>query len=241
MGWFEMAVMLLVPFSGSILHSACGFGLSILVMSTIPYILPFQQAAVLSTLIAASNSLMMSIRERKYIQFRRVWPIIIGYQTTLYVTTQISFAQPDDLLKKCLGVMLIALGIYNMFLGDRFRIRPTARNGFLSGVIGGVGAGFFTIGGPPVAVYLMAAVTDKREYRATLNFQFFLGTASSTLVRAANGAVTPQVLGWWGVSFILILIGSRVGNKVFDRINGLTVRRITCFLIAISGVNMVIR
>lgn len=232
-------IVLVTAFGSSVLQNLFGFGYGVLVMSVLPYVLPYHQAAAASTLGMVLLAAIVAVRDRRHICFRVVWPALFGYLITSVTFILLAVGTSDAVLMRLLGIMLIATSIYMTFWGNRLRIRPIPRNGFISGMLGGVGAGLFTIGGPPIAIYLLSSLKTKEEYRATINFYFFIGNAVGASVRVASGVVPPQLLGWLPFVFASMLLGSFAGNKIFAFISERTMRRAVYLFIALSGLTMI--
>jgi uncharacterized membrane protein YfcA len=231
-------IVIATAFASSVLQNLFGFGYATLVMSVLPYVIPYHQAAAASTMGIVLLSAVVSLRDRKHIRYHIVWPALGGYLITSVGFIFLAVGTSDAALMKLLGFMLIAVSIYMTFWGNSLRIRPTARNGFLCGALGGAGAGLFAIGGPPIAIYLLSSLETKEEYRASINFYFLVGNSVGSVVRFASGAVPVQFLGWLPFIFCAMLLGSFTGNRAFKVINELTMRRVIYFFIALSGIAM---
>jgi uncharacterized membrane protein YfcA len=137
-----------------------------------------------------------------------------------------------------LGVLLILLSFYFIFISNRIRIKPTVRNGLISGSIGGVGAGLFGIGGPPVIVYLLSALDTKEEYRACISLHFAISGVTMGITRVFNKIITLQVLQYLVLALIALFIGIWLGNKIFRRLDDRSLRNIVYVFMVLSGLKL---
>ena len=103
-----------------------------------------------------------------------LWPGLAATVTN-WVGIQILQNSADTLLRRVLGVVLMALAVYFIFF-QRAAAHPphppqrADRRGGGRGLTGRM----FSIGGPPIVAYYLNALDDKREYTATT--QMFLSS-----------------------------------------------------------------
>lgn len=234
-----ITVFLFTCVAGAIVQATTGFGFGILCMAVFPYILPsYLQATAVSSICAATMSSMVAIRFRKHINFKIILPLFIGYSVASVWSIHYAKAQSEGLMIKLLGAVLIIVSIYFMFFSGKFRIKPTFINGVAAGAIGGVGSGMFSIGGPPVVIYLMSAISDKDEYRACSLAYFAIGSWYVTAARWLNGVFDAQTVYLWLIAIGALCVGTYIGNRIFDRINAGTLKRLVYCVMAISGITM---
>ncbi len=234
-----IAVFLSTCAAGAVVQATTGFGFGILCMAVFPYILPsYLQSTAVSSVCAATMSTMVAIRSRKHINFKIILPLFLGYSVASVWSVYYAKTQSEGLMVKLLGGVLILVSIYFMFFSGKFRIRPTFYNGIIAGVLGGVGSGMFSIGGPPVIIYLMSAISDKDEYRACSVTYFAIGSWYVSTVRWINGVFDAQTVYLWGMAILALCVGTYIGNRIFDRINAATLKRLVYCFMAVSGVTM---
>lgn len=225
--------------AGAVVQTTTGFGFGILCMAIFPYILPsYLQATAVSSICAATMSSMVAIRCRKQINFKIILPLFIGYSIASVWSIRYAKTQSEGLMVKLLGVVLILVSIYFIFFSGKVRIKPTFINGVAAGLIGGVGSGMFSIGGPPVVIYLMSAISDKDEYRACSLTYFAIGSWYVSAARWLNGVFDAQTVYLWLMAIAALFVGTYIGNLIFDRINAVTLKRLVYCFMAVSGVTM---
>ncbi len=234
-----IAIFLLSCAAGALVQATTGFGFGILCMAVFPYVLPsYVQATAVSSICVATMSTMVAVRQRKHANFKIILPLFVGYSIASVWSVRYAKAQAEGFMIKLLGCVLILVSIYFIFFSDKIRIKPTFANGVAAGLIGGVGSGLFSIGGPPVVLYLMSAVSGKEEYRACSLTYFAFGSWYVTAVRWSNGLLDAQTVQLWLMAIIALCAGTYIGNRIFDRINAATLKRLVYGFMAISGVTM---
>lgn len=234
-----IAIFLLSCAAGAVVQATTGFGFGILCMAVFPYILPsYLQATAVSSVCVATMSTMVAIRQRRYINFKIILPLFVGYSIASIWSVRYAKAQAEGFMLRLLGCVLILVSIYFIFFSEKIHIKPTFLNGVAAGLLGGVGSGMFSIGGPPVVLYLMSAISDKDEYRACSLTYFALGSWYVSVVRWSNGMLNAQTFQLWLMAIATLCAGTYIGNRIFNRINAATLKRLVYCFMAVSGVTM---
>ncbi|MFV0498358.1 MAG: sulfite exporter TauE/SafE family protein [Candidatus Fimivivens sp.] len=232
-------IFLLTCAAGATIQTTTGFGFGVLCMAVFPYILPsYLQATAVSSICAAIMSSIVAIQCRKYINFKIILPLLIGYSVASVWSVQYAKTQAEGFMVKLLGAVLILVSIYFIFFSGKIRIKPTFINGLVAGMIGGVGSGMFSIGGPPVIIYLTSAISDKDEYRACSLTYFAIGSWYVSAARWLNGASNMQTVYLSLMAIAALFVGTYIGNRIFNRINAATLKRLVYCFMAVSGVTM---
>jgi len=235
-----IVVILLIAFIGSLIQSSCGFGYGILTVAVLPFILPYQEALALSMMSSGVLSAIMVINNRDKLRLDVLWPCTLISCIVVTVSVIFSFGQSDAVLTRALGALLILLSIYFFFFSDKIRVRPTITSALIFGAIAGSGAGLFGIGGPPVVIFLLAALDNKDEYRATISFQFLCNSIIATIVRLISGIITPQLIHVSLLAIVPLILGIWLGGYFFRLMSEKTLRRAVYSFMAVSGIVMML-
>ncbi|MEG2204340.1 MAG: TSUP family transporter, partial [Oscillospiraceae bacterium] len=116
-------LLLAAGFTGSVVQSTCGFGLGIVMMTVLPYLLPsYAQATALSSICSLAQASLVAWQDRVYLRWRIVLPPLLA--NVCASTAMILFAagQSDEQLTRALGALLILLSLYFFFFNDRIQI-----------------------------------------------------------------------------------------------------------------------
>jgi len=235
-----IAIVLLIAFIGSLIQSSCGFGYGILTVAALPFLLPYQEALALSAMGAGILSGIIAFKNRASIRLDVLWPCTLISSVVVTFSVIFSLGQSDATLTRALGVLLILLSLYFFFFSDKIRVKPTIVNALIFGAIAGAGAGLFGIGGPPVVIFLLAALNNKDEYRSTIAVQFFCNSVISTIVRSMNGVITLELVQVSVLSVIPLLLGVWLGGYFFRLMSEKTLRRVVYSFMAVSGLVMML-
>lgn len=230
-------VIFLAATVASFIQRVTGFGFGIFIMTILPLIMPsYGEATALSGLLAVVNSIYVSIRMWKQIQWKKLLPILLTFIVVSFFAIRMVAGIDDKMLKHILGVILIAVSVYFFFISERIRVRPTMPVQLTMGTASGLMGGFFAMQGPPAVLYFIACTDTKEEYLAITQAFFMFGNLMMTGFRAANGFVTPAVGIGWCCGLAGVAIGIWLGAMVFDRMPLPVLRKVVYAYMAVSGV-----
>ena len=238
---FITLILIVTSVVGGVVMSVCGFGFGAVAMSVLPYFLPYQQAVSLAALSGSFTALMICVPNHKYINWRILAPCAIVGVIAARAAVMMSISVSGGIMMKALGAALVAIAVYSVFFGDKIHIRPTVASGAVAGLLGGAMSGLFAVGGPPIAVYMLACTDDNDVYRSTISAHFFATTIVSTLTRWQNGIITMHTLNTWLIMLAGILLGIFLGNRIFHRLNARRLRLCVYTYLAFSGLTMLVK
>lgn len=241
MNVLTLALLMSSAAAGGIINTVCGFGLGAVAMSVWPYLMPYMQSVSVVTLCGLTIDLLLLSNTYRFISWKKLTPCLICGMLFSSLSVYLSVGAAEKALVRSLGVILIALGIYSVFFSGRIRIKASPFNGCIAGALAGAFSGLFSVGGPPVAIYLLVGTDSNSEYRATLNAYFCFINVSTTWARWRNGIITAQVLQVWLLLAGAVGLSIFVGNKVFYKLNGAKLRKIVYAYLIFSGALLLFR
>ena len=233
-----LAFVFILTIIASFIQRVSGFGFGIFVMMFFPFFLPsYGESVMLSGLLAGSTALMIALRNWQYIRWNLMGSVVLFNVVASYLATEYMSSLGNDTMKQCLGVVLILIALYFLFgegkLGRIFKSKlAQATIGSISGVMGGM----FAMPGPPLVLYTISTIDDKREYVTTLQAFSVVMNLCYTLFRFKAGFYSEDTWLWWLVGLVGAIIGSSVGARCFERISSLTLKYIVYAMMIISGV-----
>lgn len=231
--------ILLICTVGSFLNLLCGFGIGVVCIIFLPYIMHSTTGpAALINMITVWQAIWLTWRYRRAITWKVILPALVGYFIASTAAVRVSVLVDFGVMERILGAFLLALSIYLTFFSDRLRLRPTVKTGVASGLVCGVFSGLFAVGGPPAALYFSATSTDKDNYLADLQGFFMISNSYAIAVRAANGIITREVLAASAVGLVGMAIGSFFANRIFRKVNEQFILRCIYAMTAVSGAVM---
>lgn len=232
------SILILIGIScmGSFIQRVSGFGFGIFVMTVFPHILPsYGEATALSGMLAASMSLVVAIRMRRFIEWNKVLPILVTFTVVSLGAVFIVSSVDQKFLKHILGAILVAVSLYFFFFSERIKLKPTLPAQIGLGTLSGLMGGLFAMQGPPAVLYFMASAQTKEKYIAQIQAYFVIGNLMMTLFRAKAGFVTPTVGITYGCCLTAVALGAIVGGKVFKIIPTKVLRKVVYGYMAVSG------
>ncbi len=228
--------------ASSFTQRVTGFGFGILMMTLLPALMPtYGEATALSGLLAIFTALVPAIQTRKYLDWKKLLPILIVFLITSWMGVWLVARMDSNLLKHVVGAVLMAVSLWFFITGGRIRMAPTwpvqAGMGTLSGLMGGL----FAMQGPPAVIYFLAAADSKDQYIALTQWYFLIGNIFMAFFRAGTGFVTVEVLKLWCVAIPGVFLGLFLGAKVYKRIRTEELRRVIYAFLMIAGLLALLR
>jgi len=226
----------------SFIQRVSGFGFGIFVMMFFPFFLPsYGESVMLSGLLAGSTAFMIAVKNWKYIRWRLMGVVTFFNVLFSFLATEYMRSMSNDTLKQCLGVVLILIALYFLFgegrMGRMFKSKPAQ---VVIGSISGVMGGMFAMPGPPLVLYCISTLEDKREYVTTLQAFSVVFNVFYTIFRLKAGFYSDDLLLWWIAGIGGAIIGSSLGAQCFEIISNHTLKLIVYAMMIISGMVAII-
>lgn len=241
MDTFIIVSLVAVGLGAGFIQRVSGFGLGIFAMLFLPYLMVEPAAATaVSCLLSCGTNTYNTVKYRKDIRYKAIIPLVIAALVTIPIAIHYSVMVPGNIFKILLGIVLIVISIYLLFLDSKVSIKPSTRNGLIAGALGGTLSGLFSTGGPPVVLYLNYAAESNAVYFAGLQFYFCLTNIYATVIRVINGVITSKVLIASAIGLAGCMVGDLLGRMVFDKLDGQKLKKIIYAGMIISGILMII-
>jgi uncharacterized membrane protein YfcA len=189
----------------------------------------------ISTILSGTLNLVILKRCWRDIDWKQLWLPVLFCLCGSSIGTFMMATAPSPIYKRLLGVFLIILAIWLSFFSDRVRIRKTTRNAGIAGVVSGLCGGLFSVNGPPMVLYFISVIEEKKTYLATLQAYFIINNIYLLIIRSASGLMPEGI----GLSALFglggLLIGSFIGGKIFNKIDGKKLKKIVYIVMVVSG------
>lgn len=229
-----------ILFLAAYLQSATGFGLALVCMALLPLVLPVSDAIAYVAIASLSVNIFILYANRAGIRLRRT--ILLGIAIGLGIP--IGYfglrALDGDLIIRLLGIVLMAIAVWE-FLQSRIQrwSIPDWAGAPLS-FFGGILAGAFNVGGPPIVVYVYSRNWSKVEMVAILQAVFVFGSVTRNGLMIGNGEYTADLLWLVLLSIPGALLGVWLGKLTLDRLPQALLKRIVFALIFLIGLRYAI-
>lgn len=235
------AIVALGSAVAGVIQTVTGFGSVVFMMMSFPFFFDMIDAPALSLVINQLFCVVLLWQYRRHVCWKIVLPPTILYASLNFVVTQ--FVGKFDLraLTIALALFLLALSVYFLAVARHMQLRPRPIVGVGVGILSGITAGFFAIGGPPVALYMVSATDDYESYQGCMQFLFTVTGIVNLAGRAVAGNIRAEILPYAGVGAVCILLGAVVGKRIVAHLNAETFRLVVYIFVGVSGVILLLQ
>ena len=230
----EISFIIFIVFIASIIRGFNGFGFSAICVSGFSFILPAIEIVPVILALEVIISIFMVPYIWSKIDWRFVFKlqigIIIGSPIGLYL---LKYLAPETThLSLCLIIIFFSIllmkGYSNQKVNNNY-------GKFFTGIVSGILNGLTTLGGMPVALFLLITSIQPTIIRGSLAALFFLTDIYAFTLSFFAGIVDMTTI-YRVIPLIIILpLGVFIGNKFFVKSKEATYRKVVFyFLIIIS-------
>jgi uncharacterized membrane protein YfcA len=224
----------------SFVMGLAGFGIGLVALAFLPFVMSPVVAIVLMTLYALVFSVVILVPLRREIEPVRLTQLLIGTVLGTPLGVWALAILPATAINRLIGGSLIAVTALGWWRLTPRRLTASGW-GYGVGVLAGVLGGAVGTPGPPVILYAAAQEWGPRAMKANL-LAFFVVNQAIILVGYwwANllGADVLRLALWLAVP---ALVGVGAGVALFNRIDAVRFRRIVFGVLFVSGVVLLLR
>jgi hypothetical protein len=226
--------------AASFVMGLAGFGIALVSLAFLPYLMPPATAVALMTFYALAFATAVVVQLRHEVEPRALTDLLLGTVAGTPLGVWGLAALPTAALDRLIGLMLlVAVGL------EWRRVYPqrlTRRGwGLGAGVLAGVIGGAVGTPGPPVILYAASQQWSPRAMKANLSAFF---TVNQGVILAGYwwaGLLTGEI---WSLAVsyaVPAAIGCLAGVALFDRLDAARFRRFVFALLFVSGLTLVTR
>jgi uncharacterized protein len=225
---------------GSFVQGLAGFGIGLVALSFLPYVMPPTTAIVVLTVYAVFFTLSVLIQLRNEVTPRQLVYLLLGTVVGTPLGVWVLASAPASVINRLIGAMLVLVallewrGLYpGRLVGGQW--------GFGAGLLAGVLGGAVGTPGPPVIVYATTQPWSPRTIKANLQAFFFVNQSLILAGYWRAGLITDEVTTDTLTFAVPAAIGVLLGVALFSRVDPVRFRRIVFALILVSGVVLLVR
>ena len=230
----------LIIFVASFVMGLTGFGIALVAMAFLPYLMTPADAIVLLTIYALVFSVVVVVQLRRDLTPRALVDLTLGTLVGTPLGVWVLASLPASALNRLIGAVLVLVVVLEIrrALPERLEGRGWGLGaGFLAGLVGGaVGTP-----GPPVIVYAATQGWSPRTMKANIMGFFALNQGATLLGYWWAGLLTATVLTLTVTMALPALAGLLAGVALFGRLNPVRFRRAVFALLLVSGLVLLIR
>ena len=230
----QFLIILFVVFIASIIRGFNGFGFSAICISGFSFILPAIEIVPIILILEVFISIFMIPYVWNKIDWNFVFKLLIGIgigsPVGLYL---LKYLSPETTyLYVCLIIIFFSLLLMKGYTNKNIN---NDQSKIFTGVISGALNGLTTLGGMPVALFLLVTSIQPAVIRGSLAALFFLTDIYAFILSFIGGIVDMTTI-YRTVQLIIILpLGTFIGNKFFIKSKEQFYRKVVFyFLIVIS-------
>ena len=234
------AVGALVVAVASFVQGLAGFGIGLVSLAFLPFLMSPQTAVVLITLYATVFIVVIFIPVRHDFTLHGMAELVVGSILATPAGIWLLAVLSPDLLKRLIGLVLLAivalewLGLYPERLHGRAW-------GLGAGLAAGVLGGAVGTPGPPVILYAAAQGWSPRTMKANIQAFLVVNQAVITIGYWWAGLLDGEIwrLAW--LYAVPAVAGLVAGMLLFDRLDRARFRRVVFGVLFVSGVVLLVR
>lgn len=235
--WLLGAVVI---FGAHVVFGLAGFGVALVAMAFLPFIMTPATAIVLMTVYAMIFTIVLFVPLRRELAPRAIAGLLVGSIAGTPAGVWILAVAPADVVSRLIGLMLVAVVIVE-FAG-KFPRRLTAPGwGLGAGVLAGLIGGAVGLPGPPVVIYAATQAWSPRTFKANLQAFFIVNQGVILGGYAMAGLLTGEVVRLTAAYLVPALAGTLLGMRLFDRVDPVRFRRVVFALLFVSGLVLLAR
>ena len=230
----------LVMFLASFVMGLTGFGIALVAMAFLPWLMSPVTAIVVLTIYALVFSLAVIVQLRHDLTPRALLDLLIGTVVGTPLGVWVLATLPVSALNRLIGLVLVIVVVLELRGVMPRRLVGRAwglATGFLSGLIGGaVGTP-----GPPVIVYATTQGWSPRTMKANTMGFFVVNQGAILIAYWWAGLLTREAATVAATFALPALAGVGAGVALFGRLDPVRFRRIIFGLLLISGLILLVR
>ena len=240
MSVLQVGIAALMLFLGCTALSATGFGIGMVAMPGLLFVLEPQTAVVVLNTISIALEAWIVVQSRKDIPFREVLPIAtagaLGVPFAIYI---LKYADPQ-IMRVGIAVLILilaAIGTTNF----RRDIPYSGVVGVSAGFVVGVVLPAFGVGGPLVALYFLTRNWQRRSVRAGMAFYLLALDVFGITGYAAAGLYTTERVALIALMVIPMLAGLGLGAVLLNLMSERVFRYVVVTIIVSSSMLVLVR
>ncbi len=237
------ALVLLVVAFASAVKGALGFGFPLIAVPLSANLIGARTAVVLIAVsVVFSNFLILLRGGGTVAEGRRFAGMLAGVIVGTVIGAHLLRRLDPGVVSLIVGMTALLVAGFGL-LNRTPSFSPSAEQvagpavGLAAGVMGGI-TGIFA---PLIAVYVQSLKVEKRAFVFWLTASFFLGGAVQVISYYGLGLYNTTVLLYAVATFVPVVVGTRFGFWIQDRLPWELFRRLVLLLVLASGLNLIVR
>jgi uncharacterized membrane protein YfcA len=230
----------LVIFLASLVMGLTGFGIALVAMAFLPWLMSPVTAIVVLTIYALAFSIVVVGQLRHDLTPRALVDLLIGTVAGTPLGVWVLASLPVSALNRLIGLVLVLVVVLEFRGAMPTRLVGRAW-GFGAGCLAGVIGGAVGTPGPPVIVYATTQGWSPRTMKANTMAFFVANQAAILAAYWWAGLLTGEVATVAAAFALPALAGVATGLALFGRLDPVKFRRAVFALLLLSGLVLLVR
>jgi uncharacterized membrane protein YfcA len=224
--------------AASFVMGLAGFGIALVSMAVLPFLMSPVTAVILMTIYALVFALALLAQLRRDVMPRAILELVVGSIVGTPLGVWGLATMPPAVLNRVIGALLLAaVGLEWWGRYPQFHSRSW---GYAAGAVAGVAGGAVGLPGPPVILYAAARGWEPRTMKANLQAFFAVNQAVILAGYWWAGLLTPEIGRLTVLYAAPAVAGIVLGAMLFEHVDHVSFRRIVFALLFVSAVALVV-
>jgi len=231
---FAWAVGAVVIAAASFVQGLAGFGIGLVSLAFLPFLMEPATAVVLMTVYAAVFAVVIFIPLWRDFTLHGMTALVVGTIIATPAGVWLLAGLPSDVLKRLIGLVLLAIVALEWLALYPARLRGRGW-GFGAGLVAGLIGGAVGTPGPPVILYAAAQDWSPRTVKANIQAFLIVNQALILVGYWWAGLLGREV---WRLTALYAgpaVLGLAAGMLLFTRLDRVRFRRVVFAVLFVSG------
>ncbi len=244
LGWLTLVAIAM--FAAGFVQSAMGFGFAVTALAVMSFFVDIHQANLIVSISSLAPMTLAFYHYRRNVEWIDLMGALAGAGIALPLGLVVFRILPGDYLVRGTGVIILLLTLDGLRQRNDEPAPARSRTAMIwscaAGAVSGFLSGAVSIGGPPVAAYVVRQPWNPARMKGFLvGFMIALG-----LYKLA-GLLVARLLTWDDVVLPSLLVapiscvGTSIGVVASRKLNAKRFRQIALVMLALMSVNMIVR
>lgn len=230
----DLLAAILATIAGGLIRGFSGFGPSLVMAPVLSYLIGPAQAVATIILVNIPANLIQLPGVYRRAHWREVIPLSIAQSLTIPIGTYVLTIADPQVMRRVIAT-LVVLAAISIWRGWRYHGPRGPRAAMGMGAFAGLLTGSTALGGPPVALYMLAGSYRPDIMRASFVALATIIQVSSIISLSVAGVITSETLLRASAAAPAFLLGFWAGGALFARVDERNFRRgILTLLIIVS-------
>ncbi len=242
--WEMIAIMAVALTVGGVVKGVVGLGQPLVTMAILLNFMPPIPVLGLLVMPILVTNLWQTARSGNITEpLRRFWPMITAALVFLFIGAQLIVAMDTQVLFGLLGACVVVFTGTSLARPNVPALRPETEKwaGPLAGAMGGFMGGISTIWGPPMTMYFVMLKLEKDYFVRTVGLAWLSLAVPLAFAYWQNGIFSGDIIPLSTAGCVPGMIGIRIGEKIRERIDQETFRKVMLVALLIIGLNLIRR